>query len=358
MKRAPDSRVQTELIKRAADQSFRTLLGGPLGALACFLSLHTAGLHEHKLEVMWAVTMTCTTLSAAFWCRKSLRNDTVTVWRYRAYVGMAGVCMVIMPVAFHPAPNSRQATLEVVSVALNTIVLMIMTAADRPSSYVALMAAIGIALFSVSAASGLSGFMLALSAVTVFVALAPLIETVYRPLRKNIDLLFANEQLVQDLKTANAGLSAQVVTDSLTGLANRFALERKLEAEREVGILYLDLDYFKTVNDTHGHAAGDQVLLRIAETLKRCTREHDFVARLGGDEFVILLEHAPKGLIVEIADRICATVHNEFADVGISVSIGATIGDLLAEPGARALARADRNLYQAKQSGRNQVLVQ
>jgi diguanylate cyclase (GGDEF)-like protein len=355
VKGAQESRVRAELLKRAAEQSFRTLLGGPLAALASFLSLRSPQLHLH--EVIWTITAACTTLGTSLWCKRNLQRESLTLWRYRGFVGLAGASMIAMPVAFHPAPNSRQAALEVVSVALSTIVTMIMTAADRPTSYAALVAAISVALFTLSALTGLSALLLVLSAIAVFLALAPLIETVYQPLRKNIDLLFANAQLLENLQQANAGLSVQVVTDSLTGLANRVALELALETEREVGILYLDLDHFKTVNDTRGHAAGDEVLLRIAEVLRRCTRENDLVARLGGDEFVILLDYAPVMLISEIAQRIRTTVQMEFVDVGISVSIGATVGDLLTEPGARALARADRNLYQAKQSGRNQVLV-
>lgn len=355
MKHAQEEKIKAELLKRAADQSFRTLLGGPLAAMVSFLTLRSQHFRTH--ELLWAITAGATSLVAALWCRRQVRGTTLTLWRFRAFVGLAASAMVAMPAAFHPAPNSRQAALEAVSVAISTVVTMMMFAADRRSSYAALGLAIIVSLFTLSVISGLPLIVAALSAIAVFFALAPLIETVYQPLRKSVELLFTNEQLVADLQLANAGLSAQVVTDSLTGLANRIALENALEEEREVGILYLDLDNFKTVNDTQGHAAGDEVLLRIAEVLRRCTREQDFVARLGGDEFVVLLESAPIALVSDIAERICASVRQEFLDVGISVSIGATIGDLLTEPGARALARADRNLYQAKQSGRNQVLV-
>jgi diguanylate cyclase (GGDEF)-like protein len=354
--KAQEDQVRRELLNRAAEQSFRTLLGGPLAALVSFLTLHSQQFHSH--ELLWAATAACATASSALWCRKQLRNNTITLWRFRRVAGLGAGAMIAMPAAFHPAANSRQAALEVVSVAISTIVLMVMFAADRLTSYTALVIAILVSVFTLSVVSDLSPFVQALSAVAVFFALSPLIETVYQPLRKNIELLFTNEGLVADLQRANAGLSVQVVTDSLTGLANRFAVEKSLEDEREVGIIYLDLDHFKVVNDTQGHAAGDQVLLRIAEVLRRCTRERDLVARIGGDEFVILLDGVPMSELAEVSQRIRATVQAEFLDVGISVSIGATIGDLLLEPGARALARADRNLYQAKQSGRNRVLIQ
>jgi diguanylate cyclase (GGDEF)-like protein len=350
-----DGGVQAELLKRAAEQSFRTLLGGPFAALAIFLSLRSTNFRTG--ELLWTVLASCLTLGASLWCRTSLRKGSLTLWRYRGIVGMAATTLIVMPVVFHPSPNSRQAALEVVSVALCTIVLSIMTAADRPTSYTALVSAIGVALFTLSALKGLPFFLLIISAVAVFLTLAPLIETVYQPLRRIIDLLFTNAHLMEDLQRANEGLSVQVITDSLTGLANRVALEKGLEQERVLGVLYLDLDHFKTVNDTHGHATGDEVLVRIANILRRCTRENDLVARLGGDEFVILLDQAKPSFIEEVAQRIRSTVYLEFVDFGISVSIGATVGDLLLEPGALALARADRNLYQAKQSGRNQVLV-
>jgi diguanylate cyclase (GGDEF)-like protein len=356
MKGVQDDRVKSVLLKHAAEQSFRTLRGGPLAVIVGLLALRSPSVQIH--EFIWAAVSACTTLLGAIWCRTRLRRETLTLWRYRGFVGLAAGSMMLMPVAFHPEPNSRQAALEVVATALSTIVIMIMTAADRRMSYASLLIAIGVALFSLSSLVGLPLVLIALAAVAVFVALSPLIETVHQPLRQNIELMFANEQLVVDLQRANAGLATQVVTDSLTGLGNRVALEQALELERELGILYLDLDHFKNVNDTHGHATGDEVLLRIAETLRRCTRERDFVGRLGGDEFVVLLEAAPLSLVHEIAQRIRATVQEEFVDVGISVSIGATIGDLIGETGARALARADRNLYQAKQAGRNQVLVQ
>jgi diguanylate cyclase (GGDEF)-like protein len=355
VKHAQEERIKAELLKRAADQTFRTLLGGPLAALVSFLTLKSKHFHTH--ELLWALIAGSASIVGALWCRKKVRSDTLTLWRFRAFAGLAASAMIAMPAAFHPAPNSRQAALEAVSVAISTVVTMTMFAADRRASYVALAVAIVVSVFTLSVISGLAPLVVILSAIAVFFSLAPLIETIHQPLRKSVELLFTNEQLVVDLQKANAGLSAQVVTDSLTGLANRVALENSLETEREVGILYLDLDHFKAVNDTLGHAAGDEVLLRVAEVLRRCTRENDLIARLGGDEFVILLDNAPLTLINEIAQRIRQSVQAEFVDVGISVSIGATVADLLNEPGARALARADRNLYQVKEQGRNQVLI-
>jgi hypothetical protein len=249
MDTAQEEQVRRELLNRAAEQSFRTLLGGPLAALVSFLTLHSQ--QFQAVELLWAATAACTTASAALWCRKQLRNNTITLWRFRAVAGLAAGAMIALPAAFHPAANSRQAALEVVTVAISTIVLMIMLAADRLTSYAALAIAIIVSVFTLSVVSDLSPVVQALSAVAVFFSLSPLIETVYQPLRKNIELLFTNEGLVADLQRANAGLSVQVVTDSLTGLANRFAVERALENEREVAS-FTSISTISRLSMTHG----------------------------------------------------------------------------------------------------------
>jgi diguanylate cyclase (GGDEF)-like protein/PAS domain S-box-containing protein len=145
-------------------------------------------------------------------------------------------------------------------------------------------------------------------------------------------------------------------TDPLTGLANRRALERTLEAalaraatrERSVGVLMLDLDGFKAVNDRHGHAAGDDVLREVARRLRRSVRERDLVARLGGDEFVVVLTDL--GAVPDSVERVEAALAEPFAGtdaplraaVGVAVypGDGATVADLL--------EAADRAMYVAK----------
>jgi diguanylate cyclase (GGDEF)-like protein/PAS domain S-box-containing protein len=145
-------------------------------------------------------------------------------------------------------------------------------------------------------------------------------------------------------------------TDPLTGLANRRALERTLEAAlaraasrgRSVGVLMLDLDGFKAVNDRHGHAAGDEVLREVARRLQRSVRERDLVARLGGDEFVVVLTDL--GAVPDSVDRVESALAEPFAGteaplraaVGVAVypGDGATVADLL--------DAADRAMYAAK----------
>ncbi len=101
-------------------------------------------------------------------------------------------------------------------------------------------------------------------------------------------------------------------TDSLTGLANRRTFLDRLESEisrsrranTELSIVLLDLNHFKTVNDVHGHAAGDQVLIRVAETLSHTVRQSDVAARFGGDEFILLLAESTRAVALEILDRL------------------------------------------------------
>ena len=132
MKHVLEERIRAELLKRAAEQSFRTLLGGPLAATVSFLTLRSQQFHIH--ELLWAITAGTASLVGALWCRNQLRNATLTRWRFRAITGLAASAMIAMPAAFHPAPNSRQAALEAVSVAISTIVTTMMFAADRRSA--------------------------------------------------------------------------------------------------------------------------------------------------------------------------------------------------------------------------------
>ncbi|MBE1297411.1 MAG: diguanylate cyclase [Rhodobacteraceae bacterium] len=164
----------------------------------------------------------------------------------------------------------------------------------------------------------------------------------------------------------NAERQAQQVAlnDALTGLPNRRAFMDHLQSLGRTGmiqegiIMMLDLDRFKAVNDVHGHAYGDLVLVRTAERLLAELEDGDLVARLGGDEFAIAL--AP-GASVEraenIAKHILASVSQPIIENGVHLSIGTSIGlaRLTAEQvRASALQRADHALYSAKKSGRGQ----
>jgi diguanylate cyclase (GGDEF)-like protein len=150
-------------------------------------------------------------------------------------------------------------------------------------------------------------------------------------------------------------------TDSLTGLANRLTLHEALRAALKNGehgaLLSVDLDHFKIVNDTLGHAVGDEVLTCVAERLRACTRPDDLVARLGGDEFAVLLRESDESDIAEtLALRIIAMLEKPIELDGRMLRISATVGVALwAGDGIGVddlLIYADMALYAAKKAGR------
>jgi len=160
--------------------------------------------------------------------------------------------------------------------------------------------------------------------------------------------------------------------DPLTGLGNRrhfhSALERQIETVARSGesvlLLMLDIDHFKSINDTHGHLAGDQVLQAIAHCLARCVRPVDTVARYGGEEFAIILPNCRPLFGNALAERIRQSVAELSVSVTPLLNIQATIsiGGAYAPEWVRSTAalwieRADNQLYRAKSSGRNQACI-
>ncbi|MDR3640396.1 MAG: diguanylate cyclase [Humidesulfovibrio sp.] len=170
--------------------------------------------------------------------------------------------------------------------------------------------------------------------------------------------------LVKELDGKNQALEILSVTDRLTGLANRRKLEAALQSEllraRRYGkifsIILLDVDHFKVVNDTYGHAAGDSVLMKLATLLTKNSRETDIVGRWGGEEFLIICPETNLALVSTLAERYRTELErSDFGQVGqVTSSFGVTDcreGDDVPE----IIQRADEALYRAKESGRNRV---
>lgn len=162
------------------------------------------------------------------------------------------------------------------------------------------------------------------------------------------------------------------LTDELTGLYNRRYFTTHMQekfpiyknSDRPLAVMMVDADHFKSVNDTYGHASGDDVLKELSKRMGDSVRDFDLVARIGGEEFVIVMPHTSVEETLRIGERVRAHVANTPFDIQgsdkpllVTVSIGAamitpadnTVDDLL--------ARADQALYQAKQSGRNKVVL-
>jgi diguanylate cyclase (GGDEF)-like protein len=157
-------------------------------------------------------------------------------------------------------------------------------------------------------------------------------------------------------------------TDALTGLVNRRGLEdrmpevvaRACRSSTPVGVLLVDVDHFKRVNDTHGHAVGDDVLRCVAGIIRRCVRGDDVVVRLGGEEMAIVTSSGAEGL-VGLAERLRREVETGAAKWAVTVSIGVATGAPCdrEDPGLlwALVDEADELMYEAKRAGRNQVRV-
>lgn len=166
------------------------------------------------------------------------------------------------------------------------------------------------------------------------------------------------------------------LTDGLTGVNNRRFFDQRLHEEVErvrrdsvsLGCLFIDLDYFKKVNDTYGHQVGDYILRQVAQLIREQTRTIDVVARYGGEEFAVLLAQADVELAHDIAERIRKSIEEwEYdpedrgiqvtASVGVATTEHTESSDDIQEMGQQLIKAADLAVYQAKDSGRNQVII-
>ncbi len=193
-------------------------------------------------------------------------------------------------------------------------------------------------------------------------------QEVHTLVLSELNLRERNLEANQELRTLNTQLGEIALRDDLTQSANRVAfvdaLANALSDARRVpglvGVVFLDLDRFKVVNDSLGHQAGDELLVQVAMRIRGVLRETDILARMGGDEFTVLLRglrRPEEGL--EAARRIHRTFEEPFAIAGRSVvvtaSVGVTTGDRAEDGPQDLLYQADRAQYQAKENGRNRV---
>ncbi|AZO02271.1 diguanylate cyclase [Mesorhizobium sp. M2A.F.Ca.ET.037.01.1.1] len=169
------------------------------------------------------------------------------------------------------------------------------------------------------------------------------------------------------LSARSQTLEQAALTDGLTGMQNRRYFDDALREylhefrriDRPVGLMILDLDHFKQVNDTHGHDVGDEVLRAVATCLRGMTRYHDVVARLGGEEFAVVTPNMDVELLARFAERIRKAIANLSILSGnvrlkVTTSVGLAVWDHK-ESAEDFYRRADRQLYEAKKQGRNRV---
>ncbi|SLN27177.1 putative bifunctional diguanylate cyclase/phosphodiesterase [Roseisalinus antarcticus] len=180
------------------------------------------------------------------------------------------------------------------------------------------------------------------------------------------------EQIEREERLRRAGreLRFRATHDTMTGLANRTellrvgdqALTTARQEQTHTGMLHIDLDKFKEINDTHGHAAGDQVLVHVAGLLKTGVREGDLVARVGGDEFVVVCPGLSelrelRRIADELIERVCTPLYWNDRHLTCEASIGAALSSNDTVEADTLLQHADFALYEAKRQGRNRVAV-
>lgn len=221
----------------------------------------------------------------------------------------------------------------------------------------------GVVIGGVETAARFAFMSMVLSVLSAVCGLLLVYPIMARGLREHGTL----QKMTESLSVRSLSLEHAAVTDGLTGMYNRRyfdeALSEYLKAfgtiNKPLGMVILDLDHFKHVNDTHGHDIGDEVLRQVAECLKMFTRYHDVLARLGGEEFAILSPNITERQLYDLSDRIRRSVsdlniRNGNVTLKVTVSAGLAIWDG-AETGEDLYRRADKQLYEAKRQGRNRV---
>jgi two-component system cell cycle response regulator len=197
-----------------------------------------------------------------------------------------------------------------------------------------------------------------------------------RPVDKNELLARARTQIKKKRYTErlrdNVQLSIEMaITDGLTGLFNRRYMENHLSTlvdqsaarGKPIAVMVLDIDYFKSINDTHGHDAGDDVLREFAIRVRKCIRNIDLACRYGGEEFVLVMPETDIAVATMVAERLRRRIAGEpfvvqqgATSLEVTISIGIAAATGASDTAAAILKRADTALYQAKRDGRNRVV--
>ena len=186
------------------------------------------------------------------------------------------------------------------------------------------------------------------------------------------DITDRHQQLIDaassagELRDMNEQLEELSLTDPLTGLGNRRALQVALAEQQDqedagaLGLIMVDIDHFKLINDTHGHEAGDMVLVRLSAAMLETCRDNDIIVRWGGEEFVVLVSDADERRLQLAAERLRMHIRRLVIELpnGVALQITASIGATVMRPGQSsesALRKVDRLMYEAKQDGRDRV---
>jgi two-component system cell cycle response regulator len=200
-------------------------------------------------------------------------------------------------------------------------------------------------------------------------------DFIMRPVERNelsarVRTQIRRQRYAVELRQSVTNTLALAVTDELTGLYNRRYFDRHLtlmldkarEQERDMAVMLIDMDFFKSVNDTHGHDIGDAVLREFAVRLRRNIRGVDLACRFGGEEFVVLMPDTDYQQAQGIAERVRTAVAERAFDTGpgkplaVTISVGVALNESDVDTPEMILKRADVALYRAKREGRNRVV--
>ncbi len=200
-------------------------------------------------------------------------------------------------------------------------------------------------------------------------------DFIMRPVERNELLARVRTQIRRqryavELRQSVTNTLALAVTDELTGLYNRRYFDRHLalmldkaqQQHRDMAVMLIDMDFFKAVNDTHGHDTGDAVLREFANRLRRNIRGVDLACRFGGEEFVVLMPDTDYRQAQGVAERVRQAVADKTFEAGngrpltITVSVGLALNETKVDTPEAMLKRADVALYRAKREGRNRVV--
>jgi diguanylate cyclase (GGDEF)-like protein len=311
-------------------------------------------------------------LVAWHYLRRRRRGERIgSFWQGPACAFAIGCAWATVPlIAFPPADSVELRMVYLLFVCGVSATSAIGTAAERSYFYGAQVPLLTIATVAFWCSPERVTHLTSYAIPVYFIVLAFLHHEVHTVVVSELVLKERNDETNRRLVDANERLTELAMRDHLTGLASRAAFVEMLElasaaarrSSATIGVLYFDLDRFKVVNDSLGHAAGDDLLVQVATRVRRALRPSDVLARLGGDEFTVLLDQLarPREAVL-VAERVQDAFSAPFELAGRRVTVTASIGiatNTHDDDGAEELLRhADAAQYRAKEGGRNRIEV-
>lgn len=364
--------VHAEMVRRAALASRTLVLIGPPGAVTLALLVSGASTAVRLGYVAVETAAVLLAVGALTGLLRALRRHE------RSYLAEERLAVLALVLSALPwplalvmlAPEDAEGTYLVLTFCIAAAATSLTaTAAYRPFFLALVLSNLGPTTAII--ASGAIDYIppgLAFMAVLFLGALYVSWRMVNRTILEAVGGRIIEEGLTEQLSEANARLVHRATHDDLTGLANRAlfrdVLERRLADVHagggELALLYLDLDRFKVVNDSLGHAEGDALLRAASERLRTCVRSDDLLARLGGDEFTLVAPAVDVEAALHLGERIRAAFDPEFLVGGLRTIVSVSVGVAMSGPGVSALdlmRYADAALYEAKGAGRNRVVL-